>query len=95
MVKAARLKDTDGLPLQRVFDRRGGLPSGVQAKRRLVADAMRIARRVGYQSMTVWTFDALTAAGALYRDVGFTCTRSEQTRAFGKDMAEQVWDRAL
>ncbi len=101
---AAWIAERDGEPIGSVFvvphdartaklrmlvvDRRA---RGLGIGRRLVDEAIRFARSAGYASMTLWTFDALTAAGAIYRGAGFRCTRSEPTRAFGKEMAEQIW----
>jgi DNA-binding MarR family transcriptional regulator/N-acetylglutamate synthase-like GNAT family acetyltransferase len=62
---------------------------------RLVDECVRFARKAGYQSMTLWTHENLTAARAIYQKAGFTLTSSEKKKSFGKDVVAEYWDMNL
>ncbi|GIM94838.1 GNAT family N-acetyltransferase [Paractinoplanes toevensis] len=62
---------------------------------RLVDTCLAYAREVGYQSMTLWTTDALGAARNLYLRRGFRLTREEPQRRFGTDLVGQTYELAL
>jgi GNAT superfamily N-acetyltransferase len=59
--------------------------------RRLVAECVDFARRVGYRKMMLWTNGGLDAARHLYEDAGFRLTREERHRSFGKDLVGQTF----
>lgn len=62
---------------------------------RLVAECLRFARRAGYRRMVLLTYDVLASARRIYQRAGFHLDSAVQTRAFGHDLVEQVWSRAL
>jgi N-acetylglutamate synthase-like GNAT family acetyltransferase len=63
--------------------------------RRLVQECIEAARRKGYESLTLWTNDVLTAARHIYQAAGFKLTKQEPHHSFGKDLVGQTWDLAL
>lgn len=68
---------------------------GLGLGRRLVEEAIAFARDAGYGRMTLWTFDDLTAARAIYEKTGFVRVSARPDRSFGRDHAEEVWERDL
>jgi DNA-binding MarR family transcriptional regulator/N-acetylglutamate synthase-like GNAT family acetyltransferase len=62
---------------------------------RLVQECIDAARRKGYESLSLWTDDVLSAARRIYQAAGFKLTREEPHVAFGKDLIGQTWDLAL
>lgn len=68
---------------------------GLGLGRRLLREAMAWARARGYPAMRLWTHESHRAACALYAAEGFTVTNSRAARSFGRDVVEQVWERAL
>jgi DNA-binding MarR family transcriptional regulator/GNAT superfamily N-acetyltransferase len=68
---------------------------GLGLGRRLVAEAIAFARDVGYRRMTLWTFDELAAARAIYEAAGFVRVSATPERSFGRDHVAEVWERDL
>jgi DNA-binding MarR family transcriptional regulator/GNAT superfamily N-acetyltransferase len=62
---------------------------------RLVAQCLQFARETGYDDITLWTYDRLTAARKVYQAAGFTLTSEYSDNAFGHQMMSQTWSRAL
>jgi DNA-binding MarR family transcriptional regulator/GNAT superfamily N-acetyltransferase len=68
---------------------------GLGVGRRLVGEAIRYARAVGYREMVLWTNDILHAARELYVDAGFVLEREETHDSFGQRLTGQYWRLAL
>jgi DNA-binding MarR family transcriptional regulator/GNAT superfamily N-acetyltransferase len=68
---------------------------GLGLGQRLVGECVRFARKAGYKKITLWTHSVLTAARHVYERAGFTLTRSEKRRSWGKDVVAEFWDLAL
>lgn len=68
---------------------------GLGLGRRLVEEAVAFARDVGYRRMTLWTFDDLVAARAIYERTGFVRVSATPERSFGRDHVAEVWERDL
>lgn len=49
------------------------------------------AREAGYEQVTLWTNDVLTAARKIYRSFGFTLADEERHHSYGKDLVGQNW----
>jgi DNA-binding MarR family transcriptional regulator/N-acetylglutamate synthase-like GNAT family acetyltransferase len=62
---------------------------------RLTDESIRFARRAGYRKMTLWTHSVLTAARHIYQKAGFTLTRSERHRSWGRPVVSEHWDLDL
>ncbi len=63
--------------------------------RALVGEAVAFARDAGYRRMTLWTFDELSAARAIYENAGFARVAATPERSFGRDHVAEVWELAL
>ena len=62
----------------------------------MLTDAcVRFARAAGYSKLTLWTHSVLTAARHIYAKAGFTLTRSEPKRSWGRDVVAEYWDLKL
>jgi DNA-binding MarR family transcriptional regulator/N-acetylglutamate synthase-like GNAT family acetyltransferase len=68
---------------------------GLGLGRRLVGEAIAFARDTGYRRMTLWTFDELAAARAIYEAAGFARVSATPERSFGRDHVAEVWERDL
>ena len=68
---------------------------GVGLGSQLVDQCITAARQDGYQALTLWTNDVLTAARRLYERVGFRLVKSERHESFGKSLVGQNWDLDL
>jgi len=62
---------------------------------RLVDECVRFARKAGYKKITLWTHSVLSAARHVYEKAGFTLTRSEKRKSWGKDVVAEFWDLEL
>jgi len=62
---------------------------------RLVDECVKFARKAGYRKITLWTHSILTAARHIYEKAGFTLTRSERRKSWGKDVVAEFWDLEL
>ena len=68
---------------------------GLGIGKRLVSECIRFARQVGYQKLTLWTNDVLTAARSIYEKEGFCLVHEERHHSFGHELAGQNWDLQL
>ena len=68
---------------------------GLGLGRRLTDECIRFARDAGYQKMTLWTHQVLTAARHIYQQAGFTLVRSEQHQSWGRPVVSEHWDLVL
>ncbi len=62
---------------------------------RLTDECVRFAREAGYKKITLWTHSILTAARHIYEQAGFTLTRSEKRKSWGKHVVGEHWDLEL
>jgi GNAT superfamily N-acetyltransferase len=63
--------------------------------RRLVEEVLEAARAAGYERLELATFSDLSAAGSLYRSVGFVNVSTERTVRWGRQMEWQRYELAL
>jgi DNA-binding MarR family transcriptional regulator/GNAT superfamily N-acetyltransferase len=68
---------------------------GLGIGRKLVAECVRFAREVGYQKITLWTQENLTAARRIYSASGFRKIAQEPHRSFGHDLVGETWELDL
>ena len=68
---------------------------GTGAGRRLVETVLDAARAAGYERLQLFTFSGLTAAGSLYRSVGFELASSEDVVRWGRRLDWQRYELAL
>ena len=61
----------------------------------LVQEVIRHAKQRGYETLTLWTNDILTAARRIYEREGFTLQHEAPNPAFGHDLVEQTWSLTL
>src|SRR2546429_5718748 len=62
---------------------------------RLVHECVRVARRVGYRTLMLWTQSELSAARRLYQAAGFRVVRKERNHSFGKALVSETWELDL
>jgi GNAT superfamily N-acetyltransferase len=68
---------------------------GSGAGRRLVEHVLDAARAAPYERLELFTFGDLTAAGSLYRSVGFEKVSDEHTVRWGREMDWQRYELEL
>ena len=68
---------------------------GSGAGRRLVEQVLAAARGAGYERLQLFTFSDLSAAGSLYRSVGFVNVSTERTVRWGRRMEWQRYELEL
>jgi DNA-binding MarR family transcriptional regulator/N-acetylglutamate synthase-like GNAT family acetyltransferase len=68
---------------------------GLGMGKRLVSECIRFARQAGYQRLTLWTNDILTAARCIYEKEGFRLVHEERHHSFGRELTGQNWDLQL
>jgi GNAT superfamily N-acetyltransferase len=68
---------------------------GSGAGRRLVEQVLEAARAAGYKRLELATFSDLSAAGSLYRSVGFVIVSTERSVRWGREMEWQRYELEL
>ena len=68
---------------------------GSGAGRRLVEQVLEAARAAAYERLELATFSDLSAAGSLYRSVGFANVSSERAVRWGREMEWQLYELEL
>jgi GNAT superfamily N-acetyltransferase len=68
---------------------------GTGLAQRMLETCFAFARAAGYREMRLWTHRSHVAAGRLYARNGFSLTREAEAHAFGVDLVDQFWARAL
>ena len=63
--------------------------------RRLVQQCIDFSRQTGYRKLVLWTQSNLTAARALYAELGFCKVRSQPHREFGVPLVGEYWELGL
>lgn len=62
---------------------------------RLVGECIRLARQLGYTTLTLWTNSVLMAARQIYVQAGFQLVSQEPHHSFGHDLVGEIWALAL
>ncbi|MFE5613950.1 GNAT family N-acetyltransferase [Streptomyces sp. NPDC056470] len=68
---------------------------GLRLGTRLVETCLAFAREAGYEQVTLWTNDVLTAARRIYQSFGFTLADEERHHSYGHDLVGQNWNLDL
>jgi len=68
---------------------------GLGVGSRLVDEAVRFARRVGYETVSLWTQSNLLAARRIYARAGFQLTNEKPHHSFGHDLVAETWELEL
>ncbi|MET9904785.1 GNAT family N-acetyltransferase [Streptomyces sp. NPDC006446] len=64
---------------------------GLRLGTRLVEECLAFAREAGYEQVTLWTNDVLTAARRIYQSFGFQLADEERHHSYGHDLVGQNW----
>lgn len=62
---------------------------------KLIDECVSFARAAGYESLSLWTNDVLTAARRLYERAGFKLEREDRHQSFRHDLIGQHWSVQL
>jgi DNA-binding MarR family transcriptional regulator/N-acetylglutamate synthase-like GNAT family acetyltransferase len=62
---------------------------------RLVGECIRLARQLGYTTLSLWTNSVLLAARQIYVQAGFQLVSQEPHHSFGHDLVGETWELAL
>jgi GNAT superfamily N-acetyltransferase len=68
---------------------------GAGLGKRLLNEAVAFCQGRGYQTITLWTVSALTAAAHLYRSAGFRKVEEKPGRLWGVDVVEEKYELVL
>ena len=68
---------------------------GLGIGQRLVEECVQFAKDAGYETVTLWTVDILTAARKLYLQAGFRLMDEQPVHQFGVDLVDQTWELDL
>ncbi|MDP2409260.1 MAG: helix-turn-helix domain-containing GNAT family N-acetyltransferase [Pseudolabrys sp.] len=88
------VEDTPGVARLRLLVVEPGA-RGLGLGKRLTDECVRFAREAGYTRITLWTHSVLTAARHIYKQAGFTLTRSEPHQSWGQPVISEHWDLQL
>ena len=68
---------------------------GLGIGKRLVDECIRLARQLGYTTLTLWTNSILLAARQIYVQAGFQLVHQEPHHSFGHDLVGETWELVL
>lgn len=68
---------------------------GTGLAQRMIDSCLDFARASGYREIRLWTHRSHVAAGRLYARNGFALESEVEAHAFGVDLIDQFWARAL
>lgn len=62
---------------------------------RLVRECIRFSKRMGYETLELWTNSLLVEARHIYEKAGFKLVAQEAEHSFGHDLVEEMWELIL
>jgi len=68
---------------------------GLGIGKRLVDECIRLARQLGYTTLTLWTNSVLLAARHIYVQAGFQLVSQAPHHSFGHDLVGETWELKL